>query len=138
MTRPYLIVEAGGHLFAVAQNKVREIVPSREVTRLPGAPVWVKGLLNLRGTLVTIIDLSERFGMGRAQSPLAPVVIFLIGDRLLGALVDDVHEVVEFADGDLLPPPAEGRDATLAGLGHFGERIVLAVDVQELARQTFA
>lgn len=138
MKRPYLIVEGGGTLLALAQDVVREIVPARQFTRLPGAPAAVRGLLNVRGTLVTVLDLAERFGHARAATGDASVVIGVTAGRTLGLLVDDVHEVTEFADGDFVPPDAAVTDTAVMGLGHFGERIVLAVDLQELARQTLA
>jgi purine-binding chemotaxis protein CheW len=131
-------VEGGGTLLALAQDVVREIVPARQLTRLPGAPAAVRGLLNVRGTLITVLDLAERFGHAPAATGDASVVIGVTGGRTLGLLVDDVHEVTEFADGDFVPPDAAVTDAAVMGLGHFGERIVLAVDLQELARQTLA
>lgn len=138
MTRPYLIVEGSGALFALAQDVVREIVPVRHFTRLPGAPAAVRGLLNVRGTLVTVLDLAERFGQGRCREGEGSVVIGVTSGRTLGLLVEDVHEVSPFADRDLVAPGADVTDAAVLGMGHFGDRIVLAVDLQELARQTLA
>ncbi|GMV09001.1 MAG: hypothetical protein AMXMBFR55_07350 [Gemmatimonadota bacterium] len=138
MTRAYLIVEGSGALFALSQDAVREIVPARHFTRLPGAPAAVRGLLNVRGTLVPVLDLGARFGHGRAGGGEGSVVIGVTEGRALGLLVDDVHEVSEFADRDFVPPGAEVTDTAVMGLGHFGDRIVLAVDLQELARQTLA
>jgi purine-binding chemotaxis protein CheW len=138
VSRTFLIVEGGGALFAVDQAVVREIVPARHITRLPGAPAAVRGLLNVRGTLVTIVDLATRFGRGRADSPEPSVVIAVTPARTLGLLVDDVHDVQLFGPDDLVPVPADPADPAVAGLGHFGDRVVLAVELQELARQTFA
>ena len=138
MSRPFLIVEAGGTLFGLEQALIREIVPARMITRLPGAPAAVRGLLNVRGTLVTVVDLAVRFGAGRTANDDASVVVAASQSRSLGLLVDEVHDVQSFADDALLPSPAELADAAIAGLGHFGERIVLAVELHELARQTLA
>ena len=138
MSRPFLIVEAGGTLFGLEQALIREIVPARMITRLPGAPAAVRGLLNVRGTLVTVVDLAVRFGAGRTANDDASVVVAASQSRSLGLLVDEVHDVQSFADDALLPSPAELADLAIAGLGHFGERIVLAVELHELARQTLA
>lgn len=138
MSRPFLVVEGGRTLFAVPQELVREIVPARAMTRLPGAPSAVRGLLNVRGTLVTVVDLATRFGQGGATVAEASVVIAVTASGTIGLLVDDVHEVRNFADEDLLAASSGPGDATVAGLGHFGDRVVLAVELQELARQTFA
>ena len=138
MSRPFLIVEAGGTLFGLEQALIREIVPARMITRLPGAPAAVRGLLNVRGTLVTVVDLAVRFGAGRTANDDASVVVAASQSRSLGLLVDEVHDVQSFADDALLASPAELADLAIAGLGHFGERIVLAVELHELARQTLA
>jgi purine-binding chemotaxis protein CheW len=138
VSRTFLIVEGGGTLFGVDQALVREIVPARQITRLPGAPAAVRGLLNVRGTLVTIVDLATRFGRGRAESEEPSVVIAVTTARTLGLLVDDVHDVQLFGPDDLLPTLLDPPDPAVAGLGHFGDRVVLAVELEELARQTFA
>lgn len=138
MSRSFLVVEGSGTLFAVEQSLVREIVPARQITRLPGAPESVRGLLNVRGTLVTVIDLATRFGQGRSVADDASVVIAVTSSRTLGLLVDDVHDVQDYAREELVVPPTDPPDSAVAGLGHFGERVVLAVELQELARQTFA
>ncbi|MBK6487801.1 MAG: purine-binding chemotaxis protein CheW [Gemmatimonadetes bacterium] len=138
MSRPFLIVEGGGALFAVDQGLVREIVPARAMTRLPGAPPAVRGLLNVRGTLVTVIDLATRFGQGGALVADPSVVIAVTEARTIGLLVDDVHDVLSFAEEELLPATEGSSDPAVVGLGHFGDRVVLAVELQELARQTFA
>ncbi len=138
MSRAFLVVEGSGTLFAVEQSLVREIVPARQITRLPGAPPAVRGLLNVRGTLVTVVDLATRFGQGHSAADDASVVIAVTSSRTLGLLVDDVHDVQDFERDDLVVPPTDPPDPAVAGLGHFGERVVLAVELQELARQTFA
>lgn len=138
MNRVFLVVEGSGTLFALEQSLVREIVPARHITRLPGAPPAVRGLLNVRGTLVTVVDLATRFAQGRSVAEDASVVIAVTPSRTLGLLVDDVHDVQDYAREDLVVPPTDPPDPAVAGLGHFGERVVLAVELQELARQTFA
>lgn len=135
---PFVIVEGGGTCFGVPQREVREIVPARRLTRMPGAPEAVRGLLNVRGTLVTVVDLASHFGVGRSESTAPPVVIAVTGARTLGLLVDDVLDVLPLADGALLPAAPSDRARGASGLGHFGDRIVLAVDLQELVRLVLA
>jgi len=135
---PFLIVKGGGTCFGVPQRLVREIVPARRVTRLPGAPEAVRGLLNVRGALVTVLDLAAHFAVGRCETPDAPVVIAVTEGRTLGLLVDDVLEVAPLSEGDVLPAAPGDRARGASSLGHFGERIVLAVDLQELARLVLA
>lgn len=137
-SQPYVIVEGAGTLFAIQQGAVREVVPARMLTRLPGAPAAVRGLLNVRGALVTVVDLATRFGRGAAVDDEPSVVIVVTESRVLGLLVDDVIDVQAYSADDFIPSGLEPADPALTGMGHFVGRIVLSVDLQELARQTFA
>jgi purine-binding chemotaxis protein CheW len=140
MSRLLLAAESAGSLYAVPSEFVREITPMQSVTRIPKAPEYVRGLLNLRGTLLTVIDLSQRMGGGPGHAEEPSVLVLHVDGKTLGLLVDDVHEV--FTPDD---PPAGGEDLTagragslVARMGHFREAIVIEVDVQELVRQTLA
>lgn len=138
MSRPFVIVESATLLYALDQAMVREIVPARHITRLPGAPAAVRGILNVRGTLITVVDLAARFGRGRAEADERSVVIAVTESRTLGLLVDDVVDVQAYSADDLVPVTGEVTERALMGMGHFGDRVVLAVDLQELAKQTLA
>lgn len=138
MSRALLVVEGGSSLFGVDAPLVREIVSARALTRLPGAPPYVRGLLNVRGTLVTVVDLAHLMAVGTVTVPEPSVVILVTEGRSLGVLVDDVHEVQEFPEDELLPPPAGDAGHLVRSLGHFGSRVVLDVDVRELVRLTLA
>lgn len=138
MSRPFVIVESAKVLYALDQALVREIVPARHITRLPGAPAAVRGILNVRGTLITVVDLASRFGRGRAEADELSVVIAVTESRTLGLLVDDVLDVQAYSADELVPANVEPVERALMGMGHFGDRVVLAVDLQELAKQTLA
>jgi purine-binding chemotaxis protein CheW len=129
---------AGNGLYAVESGLVREIAPLGALTRLPGAPGFVKGILNLRGALVTVIDLGERLDARPSQSPEPSVVVLEIGGRMLGLLVDEVREVLELASTVPTHQGSRDRDTVVAGLGHFGDAVVIVIDAQELVRQTLA
>lgn len=141
MTRLLLAAESGGSLYAVPSEFVREITPMESVTRIPRAPEYVRGLLNLRGVLLTVIDLSQRMGREPVQAAEPSVLVLQVEGKTVGLLVDEVHEV--FApDDDVLPAGDDltaGRVGSLiARMGHFREAIVIEVDVRELVRQTLA
>ncbi|MEO6443879.1 MAG: chemotaxis protein CheW [Gemmatimonadaceae bacterium] len=138
MSRSLLVVEGGSALFGLDSPLVREIVSPRSLTRLPGAPPHVRGLLTVRGTLVSVIDLAHLLAVGTVSAPEPSVVILVTEGRSLGVLVDDVHEVQEFPEDELLPPPAGDAGHLVRSLGHFGGRVVLDVDVRELVRLTLA
>ena len=141
MSRLLLAAEAGGSLYAIPSELVREITPMASVTRIPRAPDYVRGLLNLRGVLLTVIDLSQRMGREPARSPDPSVLVLDVEGKTVGLLVDDVHEVFS-PEGDDAPERDDltaGRPGSLiARMGHFREEIVIEVDVRELVRQTLA
>lgn len=136
--RRFLVLDGGSSLYGIGADHVREITPERPTTRIPGAPPHVRGLLNLRGTLVPLLDLAERLtGQGVTSADPSIVVVHADG-RLLALLVDDVLEVEEVDEAAVAPSPAGGNDSLVTELGHLDDRIVLLVDVPELVRQTLA
>jgi purine-binding chemotaxis protein CheW len=138
----FLFFGVGGRLCACDLETVREIVPSRAATRLPGAPEWVRGLINLRGTLLTVVDLAVRFGaQGSAafsSGGKSIVVVESLG-KAFGIGVDEVREVQSIA-GDALEDidaqrAAGGIVRGLAHVGAAGAETALIIDVREVARQ---
>lgn len=135
----WLLLELETGLYGVAGSAVREIVPHRPVTRLPGAPPFVRGIMNLRGQLVTIMDLSMRLTGRPAMSAEGSTVIVQSGDRLLGLLVPDVRDVqVLDRSGTEAAAVAGAAAGLVAGLGRLADEVVLLIDVDELVRQTLA
>ena len=141
MTSLLLAAESGGSLYAVPSEFVREITPMVAVTRIPRAPDYVRGLLNLRGVLLTVVDLAQRLGREPARATDASVLVLTVEGKTLGLLVDDVHEVFqpeEQPDGTNEDLTAGRPGSLVARMGHFREAIVIEVDVPELVRQTLA
>lgn len=131
-----LLVQAGGHLYGLPADMVREITSMPETTRLPGASPDVRGLVNLRGQLFAVIDLAHCVA-GAPSTSLAPdVVVLVVEGKTIGVLVDEVREVVpmdEAADrSDVVP------GSLVWGMGHFGESVVMELDVRELVRRSLA
>lgn len=141
MSNLLLAAETGGSLYALPSEFVREITPMESVTRIPRAPEYVRGLLNLRGVLLTVIDLSHLMGREASHGDDQSVVVLQVDGKTLGLLVDDVHEVFspdaeDYSDEKDL---TAGRAGSLvARMGHFRQAIVIEVDVRELVRQTLA
>jgi purine-binding chemotaxis protein CheW len=114
---------------------VREIVAMRAVTRLPGAPSWVLGLVNLRGALVVVADLSARLGV-RRESERGEVLVAEAHGKTLGVLVDGVRDVMTFDEGRLEAVEGErAADGVVSHLAYAGDDQVLVCDVEALARQ---
>lgn len=131
-----LIVELRGGLYGIDSGVVREIVPLLDATRLPGAPAHVRGVVNLRGQLLTMVDVGHRLTGTPADTPEGSIVVVTMGERTLGLLVDDVHDVQELT---LVPAEREvlaRADGLLTGLGRLGDEVVLVIDIPELVRQT--
>jgi len=143
-----LLFGVGARLCACDLEVVREIVPSRPATRLPGAPEWVRGLINLRGTLVTVIDLRVRFGSLRPEGgdeadvmTAGMIVVVNAGGKSFGIGVSEVKEVFTVADGAMEAiDPERAAGGAVCGLVYFGatrESTALVCDVEEIAKQAF-
>lgn len=92
----YLVAQAAGQRVVFRVDVVREIIPSRATTRMPGADAWVLGLLNLRGTVLTVVDLTVRFG--GTTGPGANIVVLDVEGRAFGVQVERVFAVTDVSD----------------------------------------
>ncbi|WBY00221.1 chemotaxis protein CheW [Ramlibacter tataouinensis] len=145
--RQYLTFQVNGEMFAMGIAAIKEIIEYRAPTDVPLMPAFMRGVINLRGRVVPVIDLSVRFG----REPTVPtrrtcVVILELphegSTQDIGVLVDAVSAVLEIADADIEPPPSFGarlRSDFISGMGKVGERfaIILAIahalSIEELA-----
>lgn len=133
-----LLFAVAGRVYGCDIGAVREIVPIRHTTRLPGAPSYVRGLINLRGAIVTVIDLAARLA-GQSAAPEGSVVLAQYGSKQVGLAVDEVRDVqilppdrLEVATGDV------ARGGIVRGLGHLDDGVVLVLDVPSVVRQVMA
>ena len=105
-----IIVEINGQRFAIDIMSVREIRGWTASTRLPQSPSHVLGMINLRGSVLPVVDFSSRLGLGDSEPNAASVVIVAeIGERLVGLLVDAVCDILTLGDGHLQPTPEVGE-----------------------------
>ena len=96
--RRFLIFAVAGRLCACDLDVVREIVPTRTATRLPGAPAWIRGIMNLRGTLLTVVDLAVRFGAVGKADGMRPIIVVEASGKVFGIGVDEVRGVQAVGD----------------------------------------
>jgi purine-binding chemotaxis protein CheW len=143
----YLTFSLGDEVFAMDIRCVREIIQHGNMTMVPLMPEFVRGVINLRGSVVPVIDLQSRFGRARAQiGKKTCVVIFdaTIADEKveLGLLVDSVSEVIDIAQSNVEPPPQFGtsiRRDFVHGIGKVGQAFIVilaperALDINEMA-----
>jgi purine-binding chemotaxis protein CheW len=139
-----LIVEVRKQLFGFEASYLREVIPSRATTRIPGAPRPVKGLINLRGSLIVVADVATRLVGGSIEEPAAgegAIVLVECEGRTLGLAVQDVRDVVavEVEPIDGSASISSGISASLCrGVGRLASEIVIVLDVAALARQVVA
>ena len=134
--RRFLLFAVAGRLCACDLEAVREIVAMRAATRLPGAPDWVRGLINLRGTLVTVVDLAVRFGAGAGDSK--SIIVVEAAGKTFGIGVDEVRDVQSVAAEAFEVVDAQrAAGGIVRGLAHVGVSRVetaLVIDVDEIVR----
>jgi purine-binding chemotaxis protein CheW len=136
----YLSFSLGGSEYGVGILKVKEILQYEEITRVPSTPRSVRGVINLRGAVVPVIDLAAKFGL--PDTAVTKLTCILIVEALLdgqpsvvGVMADAVQEVIELGEGDVEPPPAFGTQVRvdfLLGMGKAGKRFVLLLDLDRV------
>ncbi|MEO5816142.1 MAG: chemotaxis protein CheW [Gemmatimonadaceae bacterium] len=115
---------------------VREIIPYRRATRLPGAPRYVQGLINLRGTIVTVLDLGARLDAGRAPVREGSIILATHGTRVVGVAVDEVMDVQAIAEEPIATSLGDDAPRGLVrGLGHLDDGVVVLVNIHALVTQ---
>lgn len=126
----------GDEEYGVDILKVQEIRGYDGVTKIPEAPAFVKGVINLRGTIMPVVDMRVRFDLGEPVYDAFTVMIILrLANRMVGMVVDSVSDVLRLGDEQVLPPPEfGGRMDTryITGLGSLDERLLILVDIEAL------
>ena len=135
-TREMLVFKLGSEEYGVDILKVQEIRGYEKVTPIPRSPDYLKGVVNLRGTIVPVIDLRVKFGMpDPTYDSLTMVIVLRIASRTIGAVVDAVSDVVQFAPNEIREAPKLGAmvdSSYLAGVATQGDRMILALDIEKL------
>ena len=138
--RQYLTFRLAGEEYGVGILSVQEIRGWTAVTTIPHAPPWLKGVTNLRGAVVPIIDLRARFGLPQVDYNESTVVIILnLAERVVGFVVDGVSDVITLSGSQIKPPPALGGQADtshIIGFGTLDERMRILLDVERLVANT--
>jgi purine-binding chemotaxis protein CheW len=133
----YLTFRLGGEEYGIDILRVQEIRSYEQPTRIANAPNYLKGVVNLRGVIVPIVDLRVRLGCAQAEYNHFTVVIVLnVKGRVVGAVVDSVSDVLELPAEAIRPAPpmaSNGADnSSLTGIGSVGERMLILMDIEAL------
>ncbi len=136
----YLTFVLAGEEYGVDILRVQEIKGWNNVTPIPNTPDYIKGVINIRGTIVPIIDLRERFNLETIPYGHTTVVIVLrvesdAGSRIMGIVVDGVSEVYNFPDDGLKPAPDFGEAVStdfVQGLATVEEKMIIVLDIDHL------
>ena len=135
-TGEYLTFTLGDEHYGVDILKVQEIRGYDAVTRVPDAPDYIKGVINLRGTIVPVIDLRLKLRLHEARYDSFTVMIVLnVGARVVGIVVDGVSDVVPLAEEQVRPKPEFGAAVDtrfISGIGTLDERMLILLDIEAL------
>lgn len=139
-SRQYLTFKLGDEVFATDVSKVREVLDFPAVTKIPRAPDFMSGVINLRGSVVPVVDLSIKFGQEPCPTSRRTCIIImetmLRGERAtMGVVADSVSQVIQFAPQDIEPAPAFGsrvRIEYLEGMAKMGSKFVLILNMDEV------
>ncbi len=136
----YLTFYLSGEEYAISILRIREIIEYGQVTRVPRMPRWVRGVINLRGNVVPVIDLAVKFGMEETTtSKLSCVVLVEVAidgePMVMGVIAESVNQVVDLSSSDIRTPPAFGtklRADYLLGMGSIGKNLALILDIDRI------
>jgi len=126
----------GTEEFGVNIMKVQEIIRIPAITRVPKAPEYVEGVINLRGNIIPVVNLRVRFGMPEGkETDLSRIVVLQFEGKVFGVRVDGVTEVLRLDMDSIEPPPpvALGMDSHfIRGVGKIGERLLILLNLDQL------
>lgn len=136
LDQKYLTFWTDSELFGIPISDVVQIISIQEITPLPDFPDYAKGVINLRGNIIPVIDIRIRFGKPEiAYNESTCIIVTRIEDTYMGFIVDSVDEVTDIEDDNITDAPKVSQDVTnkyLTGIGRLGDRVVLLLDVGKI------
>jgi len=135
----YLFFKIDVESYGIGIRHIIEIVELQRISAVPDMPAYVKGVINLRGKVIPVVDLRLRFGMAeRPYDDRTCIVVSEIEGVTLGFIVDTVEEVLEIPENQVEPAPrfktVSGQDRYIAGMGKVGEQVKILLDVEKLVK----
>ena len=130
-----MIFRLASRAYGIEVDAVREIIPFRGTTRLPNAPHFIAGLISVRGTIVTVLDLGARLDGTSCARAEGTVILVQHGAKLIGALVDEVIDVRHLAEAELELGVSDGAGGALRAFGRSGDEVIALLDVDGIISQ---
>jgi purine-binding chemotaxis protein CheW len=131
--RRLVLFRLGDRLYGIDLEAVREILPVRRATRLPGSPAYVAGLINVRGTIVTVIDLGARLDGNSSLAADGSVMLVEHRQKTVGIAVAEVKDVMMLpAESIEHATEGEGADSAIVGLGRIDDKVVIILDIHSI------
>jgi len=139
-TTQFLTFKLGDEVFALDISKVREVLDFTTVTKVPRTPEFMRGVINLRGSVVPVVDLRLKFGMTRTESSVNTCIIITEvtvdnDTTILGALADSVQEVLDLEPGSIAQAPKIGtklKTEFIKGMGKRDDRFIIILDIDKV------
>ena len=136
----YLTFLLGGEMFAIAILNIKEIIEYGSLTEVPMMPAFIRGVINLRGSVVPVVDLSARFGRNKTEVSRRTCIVIIEVESAdekhdIGVMVDSVSEVLEIPRSEIEPPPAFGakiRVDFMAGMGKVAGKFVIILNANKV------
>lgn len=134
----YMTFRSGNEHYALKIQYVSEIIPFQVITAIPETENYIKGLINLRGKILPVIDVRLRFGQAPFEyNDRTCIIVIMVKDTMVGLVVEEIAEVVEIGDDSILPPPTIMRgdkvqNKYVYGIGRVGNSVKLLIDPDKL------
>lgn len=142
-TARYVTFKLGDEMFAIDVFKAREVLDVTHVTRVPTSPAYMRGVVNVRGNSIPVIDLRSKFGLPQKEDTKNTRIIVLeleIEEQtvVIGGLADSVHEVIEFEPDDINESPSLGmkwRTDLILGMGKRDGNFIIILDIERILNE---
>lgn len=133
----YMTFQVGTDVFGIELKYVNEIIQMQPVTPIPEVEHFIKGLINLRGKIIPVIDVADRFGKESFEyNDRTCVIVIEVKNIEVGLIIENIAEVVSIEEEDILPPPTVGHGSIqnkfVRGIGKIGENVKLLLDPVKL------
>lgn len=136
----FLTFDMEGEEYGIPIQKVKEIIGIMDITSIPKTPQFIKGVINLRGKIIPVMDLRLKFGLsGKEYDHRTCIIVVEIElsseKRLMGIVVDTVAEVINVQSGDIEAPPQYGDDSEisfLVGMAKFKDKVILLINIEKV------